>query len=266
MDFSFDTGLTGFNPRNAYSCGLAAQLAYETDGNALRNTLSSWGFADSRVFSDSQTDTQGFIAGNSAMILVAFRGTEPSHLKDWMTDMDIDQDQGPLGKVHCGFYRALCRVWKDIVTYLAELRKTNQSVYITGHSLGGALATLAIAKLHAEQKIDAHSLYTFGQPRVGNMQFANNFNQLFKSKAFRFVNNNDIVPRIPTRIQFYSHVGTLCYFDHNGQLQYDLESWYRMLDRIQGDLDSFLSATLIPDQISDHFMDNYLIRLRALVK
>jgi triacylglycerol lipase len=87
--------------------------------------------------------------------------------------------------------------------------------------LGAALATLAVATCGEEAK-PVHGLYTFGQPRVGGKSFARNFDLNFKSRAFRFVNNNDVVTRVPTRAMGYRHVGQVLVFDSSGKIQTDL--------------------------------------------
>lgn len=85
--------------------------------------------------------------------------------------------------------------------------------------MGAALATLAAAYLrdagrHPDDPKDkpVNGLYTFGCPRAGNRDFERAFNQDSGARAFRFVNNNDIVTRVPPRELDYSHVGKFLYF------------------------------------------------------
>jgi pimeloyl-ACP methyl ester carboxylesterase len=131
-------------------------------------------------------------------------------------------DQG--GSVHRGFKAALAEVWIDLKAYITGLQKNNLRIWMTGHSLGAALATLAAARYGNVQ-----GLYTFGSPRVGNQDFKKDFNV----NAYRFVNNSDIVTRVPPA-SLYCHVGELRYIDSEGAIHENLhrrESWS---DDIQG--------------------------------
>nr|WP_090580074.1 lipase family protein [Nitrosomonas sp. Nm58] len=84
-------------------------------------------------------------------MLVAFRGTEPDDLKDWLTDAQFDLTDGSIknikNKVHRGFHEALNAAWPQLEGAIADLRTHNQAIWVTGHSLGAALATLAVARL-----------------------------------------------------------------------------------------------------------------------
>ena len=192
------------------------------------------------------------------MIIVAFRGTEPKKLQDWLTDADFDLVEGPFGQVHDGFNRALRHVWRDLARSIKEFQDNGQSLWFTGHSLGAALATLAVATLREEDK-PVHGLYTFGQPRTGDRHFERTFNADFKPRCFRFVNNNDVVTRVPLRAMKYSHVGTFLYFDADGNLTDDLHWWYRFLDRVEGRIEDL--GKLGTDGIKDHSMNRYIANL-----
>lgn len=125
--------------------------------------------------------------------------------------------------------------------------------------MGGALATLAVAKLRYENDKPIYGLYTFGQPRAGNRDFERTFNSDFKTRAFRFVNNNDVVPRIPLRLMKYSHVGTFIFFDQDGNIHSDMGWWYRLLDNFTGRIEDFLKPGT--DGIKDHDMAKYVANL-----
>jgi hypothetical protein len=89
-----------------------------------------------------------------------------------------------------------------------------RKLWVTGHSLGGALAVIAAAEF--EGVFPVTGLHTFGQPRVGFSAFRDFMNAHYAGRFFRFVNDDDIVPRVPPG---YSHVGTLMHFDSHGNLQ-----------------------------------------------
>jgi len=186
-----------------------------------------------------------------------------------VTDARIKQVKGPLGMVHRGFSEGLGYVWKRTLEVAIDCQTAGQSLWFTGHSLGGALAMLAASEC---VKIDKPvcGLYTFGQPRVGDTQFVEKFDRVMKERTFRYVNDQDIVPRIPPRRVptshgelEYSHAGRLRYFDHDGTLQTDERYWDRFLDTLKGAADLF--DELLPPALADHSMDKYLANLKKSV-
>jgi triacylglycerol lipase len=255
--FSFKPDTTRYEPQNALWLGRAAKLAYNKDENKISEKTSSWGFDKCRFF--SRRESQAFTIANDKMIITAFRGTEPTNLKDWMTDADLNLVDGPCGEVHEGFNRALTYIYQDIRNTISEFQDNGQSLWFTGHSLGAALATLAVARLRHEEDKPVFGLYTFGQPRTGDRTFERIFNLDFKARAFRFVNNNDVVPRVPPRELGYSHVGTFLYFDAAGEIHSDMSWWYKLLDSVKGRIEDFLKPGT--DGMKDHAMDRYLIGL-----
>jgi len=256
--FTFNPDTTKYDPGNAYWLGKAARLAY-SDSADVQSTTAGWGFDRFRFF--DRNETQCYVAGNAKMIVAAFRGTQPQLLKDWLTDGDTCFCGQSFGRVHQGFERGLEQVWGEVSATLAQFQDNGQSLWFTGHSLGAALATLAVAHLRAPPSDKpVYGLYTYGQPRVGDREFEQHFNTDFKARAFRFVNNNDLVTRVPARVGGFSHVGTFLYFDSKGALHDDMGFWYRFLDRVEGSIDNL--GHLTPDQISDHDMEQgYLANL-----
>ena len=255
-DFKFIPNTTAFELQNAYSLASAAELAYKDDSE-IQNTVVKWGF-DKFKFIKAEDGTECFIMSNQEIIVVSFRGTTDT--KDWIVDLDLKLIEGLFeGKVHSGFYTSLSNVWQQIKRTIAAFRNNKEkSLWFTGHSLGGALATLAVARFRAEDR-PVDGLYTFGQPRVGDRQFARNFNFDFKPYAFRFVNNNDAVTRIPSRARQYSHVGTFRYFTEPGELVEDIGYWNRFLDRMHGRTNDILEWG------SDGFKDHAMFKYRELI-
>ncbi|WP_437323242.1 lipase family protein [Sorangium sp. So ce381] len=93
------------------------------------------------------------------------------------------------------------------------LRFKMEALYITGHSLGGALAVLAAALIYSDEKLRElrpllRGIYTFGQPMVGDQAFATKFQGEFGSKLFRHVYSRDIIPHLPPRSAgIFEHFG-----------------------------------------------------------
>lgn len=263
--FPFNPKAFGFSVENAYALAQAAALAYDVcnpSSGPVRDKLTGWGFDPGRLRCFDRLGTQAFLACDDEKIILAFRGTEPDRLEDWVADARIRKTAGPFGDVHRGFFWALTNIMADVEDALEEFRdpKRPQTLWVTGHSLGAALATLATASLKfREQPVVVNGLYTFGKPRAGSEKFAEKFNSVLKSRTFRFVNNNDLVTRVPPSVMDYSHVGQMRYFDRNGALHADqsLSWWDRFWDRMGGRLDNYLDLNLF-DGIADHSMGDYL--------
>lgn len=172
-----------------------------TDNKILREVLAEGGFTLKGVLFAAETDTQGFVAVKPAtdtetgMAVIAFRGTQ--QIRDWITNLDAASEDvtsrapgssAVLGRVHKGFNRA----FKSVEPQLHDLLKDDGDLplYIAGHSLGGALATLATWYLPG-RKLAA--CYTFGAPRVGDTGLMNRY----RTPIYRIVNGADPVPFVP---------------------------------------------------------------------
>ena len=183
--------------------GLAALLGYareggETEDNALlRTALAAGGFRLNGVLFDGATNTQGYVAvrrpdDGPGMVVLAFRGTQ--QVKDWMTNLNAATTQvcssrgAVLGNVHRGFNEAFLSVHPQIDRLLAG--DEDLPLFITGHSLGGALATLATWYLNGDSLA---ACYTFGAPRVGDTGLMDRF----RTPVYRLVNGVDPVPFLP---------------------------------------------------------------------
>ncbi|KAG1053791.1 hypothetical protein G6F43_004153 [Rhizopus delemar] len=89
-------------------------------------------------------------------------------------------------------------------------------LFITGHSLGGAMGTIFLAKMLQSNSplLDYfEGLYTFGQPKIGDAVFSRVFSPQMSSKIFHHAYNNDIIPRVPTFSDYYTPPGTLVFID-----------------------------------------------------
>ncbi len=130
------------------------------------------------------TGITGFVAHDPDLnkVILAFAGTQPGDLVTWAGNVDGElMDYPPcVGcQVHTGFmddYRGLEKAMKEAVGYVLG-RFPSSGLWVTGHSLGGALAMLAAADLHTNHSTKVEAVYTFGQPRVGNQAFAMNFKE-----------------------------------------------------------------------------------------
>ena len=169
----------------------------------LISDLKSLGFTLESTYNVSiplVADTQAFLAKltldseREPILVLAFRGTEPKKAADIKADikalpMEIGPERSNI-KVHSGFYKAFDVVKSQIATDLSSEKNRNLPLYITGHSLGGALAIIATYCLSNDQ---IAACYTFGGPRVGNLAFG----QSIKPPIYRIINAADLVPRLP---------------------------------------------------------------------
>ncbi|MCI2417953.1 lipase family protein [Saccharopolyspora sp. K220] len=258
-----DHTVTDYQLQHAYWLAKAAKLAYAEEPT-IRETTMEWGFDRCEYFhgeldaSFPISDTQGFAAGSERMIIVAFRGTEPKKIKDWLTDTNTLAAPGPAGNgfVHFGFSRALDSVFPQVRDAVERLRDNDQTLWFTGHSLGGALAMLASARIFFEDPaLLPDGVYTFGQPRTCDRLLADPYSKALASRVFRFVNNNDIVPQLPPEPVFH-HVHDVRYFDNSGAMHEKVSVVSGLADKFTG----FTSDVFAPaaDGIRDHQIDRYL--------
>lgn len=215
--YGFQFNATSFNLINAWWLAEVSALVYASE-DFVRSQFRKAGLPEVKFF-DNQS-TQCYVTNNDKFAIVAFRGSEiwgkkekfdlKKVVADLKTDVDIwltNWQQG--GKVHRGFKEALEEVWPDLLPYIRELHDKGCKIWITGHSLGAALATLSAGRYGSAQGV-----YTFGSPRVGNEVFKENF----EVKIYRIVNNDDIVPRVPPPGK-YVHVGELKFINSDGIIQ-----------------------------------------------
>lgn len=195
----------------AATCALLSKEVY---GDLAQLTFSQFPQVIPHPFESSETDTQGAILPvTPELMYVIFRGSGQD--ADWDTNIALQQTQGyPYDdnpqtnvQIHEGFSTAYFSVRDAIHQYCSNLGEKT-TLIVTGHSLGGALATLCALDLQFKffsSASDRISLYTFGSPRVGNSDFRQSFNRRVPN-SYRLINGMDIVPAVPRPWQSYSHV------------------------------------------------------------
>ncbi|UZI33396.1 lipase family protein [Streptomyces sp. VB1] len=260
---TIDHQTVGYSLAHAYWLVRASDLAYKNEAT-IEQQVRAWGFDRVRHHRTRFSppfplqDTQAFTAASDRMIIIAFRGTEPAQIKDWLSDATTPPVPGPAktGYVHYGFGEALESIYPEVQAGLAEFRDNEQSVWFTGHSLGGALAMLAGARMYLkEPRLAPDGVYTYGQPRVCDRLLAAACNKGFKNRMYRFVNNNDVVPQLPPEPVF-THVDTLRYIDSRGKVHEKMPLLGSLTDRAKGmTADALAPAS---DGVRDHFIDAYV--------
>lgn len=179
----------------------------------LLTNLSNLGSRIARRIINPRQVFIGFALTSATNNILVFRGT--SNPKEWIANFqarqsDYIQSGVVRGRVHTGFLRLYNQLTNQ-VRRTANQFNSALPCFVTGHSLGGALATLAIADLAQTNRSlkDQLQLYSYGAPRVGNVPFAQ-FLSAIAPNCYRIINLTDIVPMVPPsnlREQQYSHVG-----------------------------------------------------------
>jgi hypothetical protein len=267
LPFRYESNI--FDIVNAWWLIEAATLVYADKEFATEKFKQNAGFQTVEYFEGKAT--QCYVASNEKFAVVAFRGSEArlregnsdvSHIfADWMANFDFAPEpweQG--GNVHRGFKGALDEVWGDLEDHISNLQKDKRKIWMTGHSLGAALATLA-----ADRYGNVQGLYTYGSPRVGDHSFKEDFHV----NAYRFVNNSDIVTKVPPA-NMYLHVGELKYIDSDGAIHDNTNRWERWTDEIEGKFKNIFNAIgqtrkgfteVLLEPIVDHVPTRYAIHI-----
>ena len=262
--------------RNAWwmaECSLAAYAEPEMAEEIF--TAGGLRIADGGVISGPSQGGRCFVLESDGAIIVAFRGTQTvkeeqlanieAIRKQWAKVMrDVTTDAKVVmvpwsgragGNVHKGFADSLGEMLAAIRAVIASLRRPGieHKLWITGHSLGAALATLAADVLEG-----VHGIHTFGSPQVGDEEFANNV----ALKGWRIRNHADGITWAPSRLLGYRHVRPGFYFDRKGEFSEEPDAAGLLLDWLKGvpanlgDVidslhDGHLSG-LAPEAINDH--------------
>ncbi len=280
-----DTKSEGFSIYNAYSLGVISHFLYESK-EQVKSLSKKWGY---ELYIKQSDYFQSLIMADKEKIIVAFRGT--FHDINWLSNINAFTSDITVGektiKLHRGFYEALMTQWnknnlsnneiglkEKLIEYLDKYKEAK--IYITGHSLGGAMASVGYCQVYhlLREKIQETSLatkitlYTYGQPAWCTSSSVGEAASLFKSNYHRIVNYLDLVPKVPPELIGYKHLGTQYYLHKDGTLleegkfsnftkEVDEQGYYRIATGVPGSLASVL-------YINNHYMDNYIKQLSTV--
>lgn len=263
--------------RNARFLGTASDLAYFASGDGVPKYKEQLGLDAALIQADN---TEVYVGTNDNHIVVAFRGSESptsiDGLKDWLLTNAANLlilPEGRLGtdfaaagvgaRFHQGFVNAIGAIWPDLFAAVdAAMKASNRPLWITGHSLGGALAILA-GWMFLRKFVSVHQIYTFGGPMVGNDRAVAAINREFAGKIFRYVNRPDPVPHLPT---FSLLANDFCHCNSEKAIAAaEGESAYSWADLAGRTADGALSGSLIDElwsgvkgRVAAHSMTSYL--------
>ncbi|MDH3769777.1 MAG: hypothetical protein OET79_02155, partial [Nitrospirota bacterium] len=230
---------------NAYLLAFTSWFVYEPDlvpcpfpkdcwpewQRAFRDLFGKGGMSRFQFIKEPLTNTQVSVMSNNQVVVVVFRGSE-KNLQDWLqTDANfplIPAPQWGAGvMVHNGFNGAMRAVVTRVRSAIqAQNPGGSKRVWLTGHSLGGALAFLHAQALTRETSIQIQGVHTYGAPRVGNPLWNRAYQSRLGNKTQRWNNNADFVPLLvhPVGTQTqqtlsYQHVGLIHNIRANGSIR-----------------------------------------------
>jgi hypothetical protein len=275
---------------------------YDPRAADIMANISGWAYSDYAVLMDAlarrgivddQATCSQVSVKNEAMLVVStaflirtgnvgvlcFRGTEPTNAINFLTDASCKPiNFFSMGKVHGGFFRNVAAVWPELVMETeAAIASGLDALYITGHSLGAAMAVVAAATIfgdseYADWRPLVRGVYTYGQPMVGDHEFARSCERL-QDRVFRHVYGHDLVSRLPPR-----SAGTFTHFGHE---LHGSDTGWSPRSRIATQVTSiamslpiaalawafqqlpFLSWVPLPLSVDDHSPNNYLEAFRV---
>lgn len=232
-----------------------AMIAYN-DLNEAQRAARAIGFPEAELV--EHDGSQAYRFQNQHDLVLACRGTEPSEWNDIQADANaVMSVVGTFGNVHSGFNREVDDLWPTLKVMLA---KSTLPVWLCGHSLGGAMATICAYRATNSSKIPSpQELHTFGSPRVGCRRYVRHTD----ITHYRWVHNNDIVTRVPPIWLGYRHCGNEIYLDRYGRIS-KLTGVWRSRDRWRGLLRGLLKWKL--DLLDDHSIKLYAEHIVAAIE
>ncbi|MCC9644650.1 lipase family protein [Rhodopirellula sp. JC740] len=232
-----------------------AMVAYNDEREATV-AAAMVGFPDVTFF--DHDGSQAYRFRNDFDCVIACRGTEPNEWNDIRADANAASVLAETaGKVHRGFKTEVDDLWPMLETALVG---NEQPVWFCGHSLGGAMATICAGRCYLSHIPSVpQGLFTYGSPRVGDKRYIN----FVKLPHYRFVNNNDVVTRVPPAWMGYRHCGDEVYIDRNGNLGH-LGMLRKRRDRWRGFVRGLRRFRI--DHFSDHPLHNYITPILDAVR
>jgi predicted lipase len=235
------------------------------------------------------------VASDAKTVVVAFRGTEPTVPADIITDINIFSRRTREGRVHAGFHQSVSDLYELAIAEAVRQGAQDKVVWITGHSLGGAMALVFSHRVTIENKMRPDGIVTFGQPLAVDRKICQYMIDEFNQEYVRFVNQWDPITRL---LPNYRHAGARVHLNgdtyslrepqisftalaDDGQrpaefvedepgLQTMTEGEFEELERqlkeqsmASNGHQGAVAALSIPI-LSDHSMDNYVARLRSI--
>ena len=198
---------------------------------------------------------QCYLLSNEDTAVIVFRGTEPKQKSDIWADLKTWKKKSQTkGSIHAGFMGETNKVWESVTKFVNDNKE--KKLYIAGHSLGGAMASVASSRLQNNGNL--MMTYTYGSPRVGNGRW-----QTYQKWSHqRIQNNNDVVVQTPPMLLGFRHHYPSVYINHYGNIR-KLGWWQKFKDMMRGRWSAIKKLQFF-DGIYDHNMDKYCSKLHKI--
>ena len=231
-----------------------SQIAYMNKKDATK-IVKKMGFTTVEFYELDGAQAYRFM--NNDDLVIACRGTQPNEFNDIKADLKaIPVVSETVSRVHQGFKKEVDELWPMVLEDLVRKQNSDKDVWFTGHSLGAAMTTIMASRCFHDTLIpDPQEVYTYGSPKVGWKKYCNSLGCIHH----RWVNNNDIVTRVPLAIMGYKHHGTEHYMNAYG-MERKLTYWQRIKDRCRGIWMGLKQGSV--DSFSDHSMINYISNIK----
>ena len=223
-----------------------ANITYE-DPKAAKVKFKTVGYTIVE-FLDIENAQAYLLKGSDGTHVLSFRGTEVSEPSDILADLKAGKNIEAIGgKIHVGFKGEINKLWPALEKAVANIN----SLYVTGHSLGAAMATIAAGRMQSK----VLALVTFGSPRVGNKEYVN----CLTFPHYRVQNNCDDVTKVPFLLMGFAHHGTHVYMDYHGAFK-NLTPWQQVKDMVLSRARAYVKGQKFLG-VYDHMMANYIAKL-----
>src|SRR5262249_32943033 len=188
-----------FRRGSAKAMAWLSQLSYETDEpKKIADILRSWKLrlVDEVVSAEIRTvlpmaSTHAFVAAGRRATFITFAGTDPIVLANWISDFDTHLTSTGLAE---GFAEAASIVVDRLQEIVAKASNAEKRLFLSGHSLGGAIAVVAASKMTSNASIGIDAVYTFGMPRPGSGDFVRDYNTSLGMRTYRLIHGEDLMP------------------------------------------------------------------------
>lgn len=218
----------------------------------------------SKIYADDITDgipdykVFGYIARSGSDVIVAIRGTEG--ILEWIGDslfflvpfpyVSAGRTENGFTNFYISFHTGSDSSTPRVVDFLRTLTTdgTVQTLRITGHSLGSALATLLAIDVAGNGVFETPTVYTFASPRVGGKVFAGTYDSLVPD-TWRIANRNDLVTQLPPPFAGYVHVDEEVPINSGDRTKHTLSCWHQLRTYLNTlDPNIALDADCVPAQ------------------
>jgi len=232
---------TDYDPKNNYLNAILSALVYE-EKTVIKKQIDAWSHETPSLGLEHIVQDVGqfrfMVVYNDDYIIVVFRGTDSA--SNWFVDFEFSMvpfENNENLLVHKGFYDSVLSMRDCLNKIVKEKVNNKQQLYLTGHSLGGAQAT--IAAFVCEELKGFTNISTYGEPKIGNFDLTASFNKQLNSspssknsRLYRVVNSLDPVTFLPYFyfFNFYYHEGFFYIFSEKEGAKYKIENVGRGID------------------------------------